>query len=156
MQFSIGCEYAVHGLLFLAMRPDQNVVLVKDIARAQHLPESYLAKVFQLLAKAGLLKSFRGAQGGYSLALPPEKITLRDVTIAIEGKTPLFKPLDARRECTFADDCLIRETFNKAEESLYRELEKVTLKEMADRASGAGNRLKWLQSDLTNINSNYI
>ncbi len=144
MQFSVGCEYAVHGLLFLGMRKENEVVLVKEIARAQNLPESYLAKVFQLLAKAGLLNSYRGAQGGYSLALPPEQITLLDVTLAIEGKTPLFKPQDDRRDCNFADDCLIREAFNKAERSLYRELEKVTLQKMVKRASCAGNRLGWL------------
>ncbi len=144
MQFSIGCEYAVHGLLFLAMRQENEVVLVSEIARAQNLPESYLAKVFQNLAKAGLITSFRGAKGGYMLALPPEKITLNDVTRAVEGNAPLFKPLDARRDCNFGSDCLIRKTFERAEKSLFSELEKVTLKEMVDRARPASDRLKWL------------
>jgi len=55
-------------------------------------PSSYLAKVFQLLAKAGLVKSFRGAKGGYRLALPPESITLKHITQAIEGANPLLQP----------------------------------------------------------------
>lgn len=145
MQFSVGCDYAIHGLLFLAMRHEDEVVLVSDIARAQNLPESYLAKVFQQLAKAGLLKSFRGAKGGYMLALPPEQITLRDVALAVEGKTPLFTPLSNKRECHFAEDCLIREAFTRAERSLFRELNKVTLKEMVERARTAAPRLKWLK-----------
>ncbi len=144
MQFSIGCDYAVHGLLFLAMKQGSETVLVNEIARAQNLPESYLAKIFQNLAKAGLVKSYRGAKGGYRLALPPDEITLRDVTEAVEGTAPLFKPLYDRRECQFGSDCLIRETFKRAEKSMYTELEKVTLQEMADRARPAGDRLKWL------------
>lgn len=144
MHFSVGCEYAVHGLLFLAMRHENEVILVSDIARAQNLSESYLAKVFQNLAKAGLLRSFRGARGGYTLALPPEEITLRRIAQSVEGSTPLFNPLSNIRDCHFATDCLIREAFNRAEKSLYRELEKVTLKEMVERARKAGPRLKWL------------
>lgn len=146
MQFSVSCEYAIHGLLFLAMRPQNEVVLVTDIARAQNLPESYLAKVFQLLAKAGLLRSFRGARGGYMLALPSEQITLKDIALAIEGNTPLFSPLSNKRECLLDSDCLIREAFSRAEKSLYHELEKVTLAEMTQRARKSKNRMKWLQN----------
>jgi Rrf2 family protein len=146
MQYSIGCEYAIHGLLYLAMRPPAEVVLVTDVANAQNLPTSYLAKVFQLLAKAGLVKSFRGAHGGYMLALPPEKITLRDVTQAIEGSTPLYNPLSSRRECGLAAECVIKEAFTRAERSMLRELEKVSLKEMMDQASSHRSSMKWLQA----------
>ncbi len=151
MQFSVGCEYAIHGLLYLAMRPENEVVLVTDVARAQNLPVSYLAKVFQLLAKAGLVKSFRGARGGYMLAQSPEKINLRDITQAIEGSIPLFSSLSSRRECTLEADCLIREAFSRAEESLYRELEKVTLREMMERAMRLKSRMKWLQTPETRL-----
>jgi Rrf2 family protein len=145
MQFSVGCEYAIHGLLYLAMQPENEIVLVTDIATAQHLPASYLAKVFQLLAKAGLVKSFRGARGGYMLAQNPAQITLRQITQAIEGAGPLYSPLSVRRECSLEAICLIREAFVRAEESLYHELEKVTLKGMTEQASHQISRMKWLQ-----------
>jgi Rrf2 family protein len=145
MQFSIGCEYAIHGLLYLAMQRPDEVVLLTDVAKAQNLPVSYLAKVFQLLAKAGLVKSFRGAHGGYMLAQTPDQITLRDVTQAIEGTTPLYSPLSSRRECGLAADCVIKEAFTRAEKSLFSELEKVTLKEMMDQAIRMRSRMKWLQ-----------
>jgi DNA-binding IscR family transcriptional regulator len=64
MQFSIGCEYAIHGLLYLAMRSPDEVILVTDVARAQNLPVSYLAKVFQLLARAGLVNLLCSVQCG--------------------------------------------------------------------------------------------
>jgi len=146
MQFSVGCEYAIHGLLYLALKPQDEVVLVTDIARAQNLPVSYLAKVFQYLAKAGLVKSFRGARGGYMLALPPEQITLRHITQAIEGTSPLYSSLSIRRECSLEPDCIIREAFIRAEKSLYLELEKVTLKEIMERANQLRSRMKWLQT----------
>jgi Rrf2 family transcriptional regulator, iron-sulfur cluster assembly transcription factor len=146
MQFSIGCEYAIHGLLYLAMQPPDEVVLVTDVAHAQNLPVSYLAKVFQLLSKAGLVKSFRGAHGGYMLALPPDQMTLRDITQAIEGNNPLYSPLSSRRDCSLAAECLIKEAFIKAEQSLFGELDKVTLKEMMDQATRRRSRMKWLQA----------
>ncbi|RJP79937.1 MAG: Rrf2 family transcriptional regulator [Candidatus Zixiibacteriota bacterium] len=146
MQFSVGCEYAVHGLLYLAMQPENEVVLVTDIARAQNLPVSYLAKVFQLLAKSGLVKSFRGARGGYMLAQPPEAITLHDITQAIEGASPLYSPLSNRRDCTLETECLIRETFLRAERAMNRELEKVSLREMTEQAGRLKDRMKWLQT----------
>ena len=144
MQFSIGCEYAIHGLLYLAMRPPEEVVLLTDVAHAQNLPVSYLAKVFQLLAKGGLVKSFRGARGGYMLAISPDRITLREIIQAIEGHSPLYSSLSSRRECELAADCVIKEAFTRAEKSLYFELEKVTLKEMMDQASSQRSRMKWL------------
>lgn len=146
MQISVGCEYAIHGILYLALQPQNEAVLVTDIAKAQNLPVSYLAKVFQLLAKAGLVKSFRGARGGYLLARDPSRITLRDVIQAIEGATPLYTSLSARRKCAADEDCLIREAFCRAEASLYRELEKVTLYEIMESANRHRSRMKWLQA----------
>jgi Rrf2 family protein len=151
MQFSLGCEYAIHGLLYLALQPPDEVVLVTDIAKAQNLPVSYLAKVFQYLAKAGLVKSFRGAKGGYMLAQPPGRITLRHITQAIDGAGPMFSPLSSRRECSAEADCLIREAFTKAEESMLHELEKVTLHEMVERARHMGSRMKWLHLPETDL-----
>jgi Rrf2 family protein len=144
MQISVGCEYAIHGLLYLALQPPDEVVLLTDVARAQNLPVSYLAKVFQFLAKAGLVKSFRGAHGGYMLAQSPDRITLRQITQAIEGAGPLFSPLSSRRDCSAEADCLIREAFSKAEESMLHELEKVTLHELVERAQTMRSRMKWL------------
>ncbi|MBU1652192.1 Rrf2 family transcriptional regulator, partial [bacterium] len=76
----------------------------------------------------------------------PEKITLRDVAIAVEGKTPLFTPLSEKRDCQLAPDCIIRQTFAKAEKSMFRELEKVTLQAMVDKANLSREKLKWLDS----------
>ena len=85
MRLTRGADYGTRGIIYLARQPANAIVLVGDIASAEQLSESYLAKIFQELAKGGLVRSHRGAKGGFSLARPPEQITLRQVIEAIEG-----------------------------------------------------------------------
>ena len=79
MRLTKAADYGARGAIHLAKRPEGTVVLVSDIATAEGLPESYLAKIFQDLAKEGIVRSHRGARGGFSLARPAGEITLRDV-----------------------------------------------------------------------------
>jgi Rrf2 family protein len=62
--------------------------MVSTIAEAQAIPPRFLAKIFQLLGKAGVVKSRRGAKGGFSLTRPASQITVKEVIEAIDG--PLY------------------------------------------------------------------
>ena len=66
--------YAIDGLLVLAAKPVGTVMLLRDIARSRHVPESFLAKIFQKLTRGGLVVSSRGAVRGYALARKPKDI----------------------------------------------------------------------------------
>src|SRR5512147_1501351 len=88
MKLTRGGEYAIRGVLYLAQQNDGKVNMLSAIAKAQDVPPRFLAKIFQALAKAGIVKSHRGAKGGFSLARPASDVTLKDVIEAIEG--PLF------------------------------------------------------------------
>ena len=79
MRLTRGADYGARGIIHLAKKPHDAVVLVGDIAAAEGLPESYLAKIFQELAREGIVRSFRGAKGGFSLGRPSDEITLRQV-----------------------------------------------------------------------------
>jgi Rrf2 family transcriptional regulator, iron-sulfur cluster assembly transcription factor len=85
MQLTRGGEYGLRGVLHLAHQGDGTISMVSAIAEAQSIPPRFLAKIFQALAKAGVVKSHRGAKGGFSLGRPASEITLRDVIEAIEG-----------------------------------------------------------------------
>lgn len=93
-----GVEYALHCLLYLSNPPDTHSLAVGDIARFQGVSETYLAKVFTRLKKAGLVRSALGAKGGYELARPPEQITFWDVAVAVEGEVHLFECWNIREK----------------------------------------------------------
>ncbi len=105
MQLTKGTEYGTRGVLHLAKLPPNSVVLVSEIAAAEELPESYLAKIFQYLAKEGIVRSHRGAKGGFSLARSADQITLREVIEAIEGPIALYRCLHPFEGCERAGDC---------------------------------------------------
>lgn len=96
--FGKGVEYALHCLLYVANPPAARGVTVADMAQFQGVSETYLAKVFTKLRKAGIVRSALGAQGGYELARAAEDITFWDVVIAVEGDVRLFECWNIRAQ----------------------------------------------------------
>ncbi|TPW20083.1 MAG: BadM/Rrf2 family transcriptional regulator [Elusimicrobia bacterium] len=125
---SKSARYALQGLIHLASRQGDGRVLVENAARALDLPPSFLAKLFQRMARKGLLASHRGPRGGYVLARAPELITLADVVSATQ------EPMGGRRECLLesggcAGDgfCAIHEDVVAAERRINDALSRITL-----------------------------
>ncbi|MGH7178491.1 MAG: RrF2 family transcriptional regulator [Tepidisphaeraceae bacterium] len=85
MIFSTTTEYAIRGLAELASRSGSGSVLLDRLVEGTDLPRDFLAKVFQRLVRAGLLRSVKGRGGGFSLARPGHEITLMQILEAIEG-----------------------------------------------------------------------
>ena len=82
------------GLMCLARRPAASVVMIDEVSREEKIPKSFAAKIFQSLAKAGLVKSNRGGGGGFTLLKPAKAITVLDVIEAIEGRIAFQRCLD--------------------------------------------------------------
>jgi Rrf2 family protein len=118
MQFSASIEYAIHGLVYLAVSRSPNAVLLSAVARATAVPESYLRKVFQLMARAGLVASHRGVKGGFTLARGAAEISLADVVQAIDGALPTYTCMREKRKCTDTDLCLVSEIFAQARQRM--------------------------------------
>ncbi|BAQ66709.1 RrF2 family transcriptional regulator [Geminocystis sp. NIES-3709] len=78
--------YAVKALLDLSLQSHHQPTSVNTIANRQNLPAPYLEKILIKIRQAGLIKSVRGSQGGYILALSPENISLGDILIAVGDK----------------------------------------------------------------------
>lgn len=85
--FSISAKgiYGVSAVLELALRHDSGAMQIRDIANAQRIPQHYLEQILVVLKRGGIVKSFRGAQGGYALAGNPGDIRLLDVITLLEG-----------------------------------------------------------------------
>jgi Rrf2 family protein len=94
MKFSKGTAYALHALIYMTRHITQLPLPTNAIAKAEGIPPGYLAKIFQKLAKASIVKATTHQGRGYTFVHPPEQITLLDIFEVFEGK-PLF------------DDCLL-------------------------------------------------
>lgn len=106
--FGKGVEYALHCLDVLSATPGASVLTIKDLAEFQGVSESYLAKVFTKLTKAGLTRSSVGAKGGYELARSVDQITFWDVVVALEGEPRLFECRNIRSGCVLYRDDLVK------------------------------------------------
>lgn len=115
----------------MAQQPSERLVLVSEISRNQNIPETFLAKIFQRLSKAGLLRSSRGSKGGFSLGKPANEITMREVIEAIEGPIALNRCLRREGECEEEEVCPIHQVWEKAQERFLEILDRTTMEDLA-------------------------
>lgn len=139
MRLSQGVEWTVHACVNLAWLPPDTAVPVTRLAEFHDLPSAYLNKHFQALARGGVVTSRPGPRGGFTLARPPDRITLLDIVDAIEGPEPAFRcteirqrgPLPAsRRDCR--TPCQIASAMHRAEQAWRDELATVSIADIAD------------------------
>jgi Rrf2 family iron-sulfur cluster assembly transcriptional regulator len=130
MRLTRGSDYGLRGMLYLAKLPLGKVALVSEVAVAENLPESYLAKIFQDLTRNGLLLSHRGAKGGFSLVRLPSEITMQDIIEAVEGPIAISPCLDEREGCVRIDDCQAYPALAAAQERLLGILGRTTLADL--------------------------
>ncbi|MBX3179173.1 MAG: Rrf2 family transcriptional regulator [Candidatus Hydrogenedentes bacterium] len=95
MNISARCEYACRAAVELGLRHGaQTTMTSQDIAERRSIPEKYLVHILLQLKRSGIVRSVRGAQGGYLLARPPEDVRLLDIVEAIDGPTLDPLPVD--------------------------------------------------------------
>ena len=85
MIYSRSAEYAIRALVRMAGLEDGAFVLVKEIAAESDIPQHFLSKILQDLARDGLLKSSKGPGGGFRLSVDAKKIPLMQIVEAIDG-----------------------------------------------------------------------
>ncbi len=132
MKLSTQADYAVRAVYELARHEPGAVVHTCDIARAQRIPAARLVKVVQDLARAGLVRTIRGQQGGVMLARPATSITVRDVYEAVEGPILLCR-CHQRVEPCGGDACDTHQFWSGVEALLTQELQTVTIAALADQ-----------------------
>lgn len=131
-RLSRGAEYAVRGILYLAMKPMGKISYVEEIATAQDVPRAYLAKIFQTLGKKGFVKSLRGPGGGFSLTRGPEEITLRDIIEAMEGPMFLNSCLIHVGYCDRDEKCPIHDVWREVQDKFMGLLSDCTFAALAE------------------------
>jgi Rrf2 family protein len=133
MQFTKAEEYGMFGVLYLADRDRSRVTPLSEISQAQDIPEKFLAKIFQSLSKAGIIRSHRGVRGGFTLAKSPEEISVKEVLETIQGPYHLMKCLNDVSACTNgrSEFCALREVLLIAEKQLVSVFEQFSLADLA-------------------------
>ena len=86
MLISRTSQYAIQALIYIALKEAGTPILSREVAEQLGVPAAYLAKIMQTLCKGGLLTSFRGRLGGFSLREPPENIDLMRILLITEGQ----------------------------------------------------------------------
>ena len=120
MQFTRASDYAVRVLGYL-VKANGSVSRSQSIAAATDIPESFLAKILGQLTRSGIVRSHRGAHGGFTLATDAAELTLLDVVEAMEGPLRLDQ-CSSPEPCRFRGDCPIEKAWAQAERSLRESL----------------------------------
>lgn len=111
MRITTLAEYGVICALHLARRASDGPITGREIADVERLPSDYVEQILLRLRRAGLVRSTRGARGGYSLARPAGEVSIRDVIEASETTTfdlhCVSHPVGEER-CSSSHDCSIR------------------------------------------------
>lgn len=146
LQLTRDGEYAVRAVLYLASQPEGRISLVNEISEAQDVPRSYLSKIMQHLTKSGLIRSRRGAKGGFSLARPAEEITLRETIEAIEGPINLNVCLIKKGECSRDEVCPVHPIWKEAQRKLFEILDSKTMADLVKDAEELHNKVHKLRN----------
>jgi len=132
MQITRQADYAVRAVYYLTQLGSENRAATSHIAKEQHIPPSFLAKIISQLSVAGLLHTSRGARGGVSLARDPQDISLLDVVEAIDGPIVLNECVADEAACTFTQDCPMRPIWCDAQKHLVGKLESTSFLDLAN------------------------
>ncbi|MCB1720216.1 MAG: SUF system Fe-S cluster assembly regulator [Rhodospirillales bacterium] len=125
-------DYAVVTLADLAQQKTPVSAVV--VAGQTRLPEPTVAKVLKLLAKAGLVQSIRGANGGYRLKKSPAQIDVAQIVTAIEGPVSLTACVEGSADiCDYQKHCTVKGRWDDVHRALREALESVTLADMMAR-----------------------
>ncbi len=117
----------------LALHYGEGPILLKDIAKRQQISGRYLEHVIVSLKVAGLVKSMRGAHGGFSLAKPPFQIRLSEIIQIVEGSIAMVECVDDPKVCSRADLCVTRDIWTEMKKAMNGVLESTTLQDLIER-----------------------
>ncbi len=131
MRISAKADYAVRATLELASAPDGMPVKGTQLAEAQDIPLQFLEHILLDLKHAGLVRTKRGARGGYWLAEDPGTVSVADVIRAVEGPLANIQDLPPEETEYRGAAELLRDVWIAVRQNLREVLENVTLEELA-------------------------
>lgn len=145
MRLSTKSRYGLRALFDMAYNCGESSAQIQNISERQQISPRYLEQIFQNLKRAGLLKSKRGPQGGYTLARKPEEITVLEILNATEQDVLMVecagttkKKKKRKQECPFEGHCVTQTVWADANTLLTELFGSLTLQTLCQRATDMG------------------
>ena len=129
--------YALKFMLNLATLPTNGRLTVAELAHKENISEKFLESIVAMLKSNGIVKSKRGAGGGYLIGNSPSKITVRSVIEAVESDSKGFQP--PYNEPALHSDSVLRAMFDEMDESVGRFFENITLASLVEKMEMQGD-----------------
>lgn len=123
-------RYGVRAALDLAIHYGKGPISLKDVAQRQSLSPKYLEQLLVALKRAGILKSIRGAYGGYELAKHPSEVRLSEVMQTLEGPISPVECLTDPEDCERVGICAARDVWKRMKTAIDSILESTTLEDL--------------------------
>lgn len=136
MKLSTKGRYGLRALIDLAKYSEIEPVSISSIAVRQGISERYLEQLMALLKKSGLVKSIRGAGGGYTLAKAADEISVGDVLRALEGNLdPVDCPaFEGDAGCESAGFCVTKHVWKRINESINQTVNEMKISELVNES----------------------
>lgn len=134
MKLSTKGRYGLRAMVDLAVNSSEDHVSLCSIAERQNVSENYLEQVFSILRKAGLVKSIKGAQGGYVLSDSPSNLKVGTILRALEGDLSVVDENDEENTASTKSIqyCIKVKVWDRMNESLNQVIDSLTLEDLAD------------------------
>ena len=133
MKLSTRGRYALRLMLDIALHPDDGSISLKSVAQRQDISVKYLEQIVTPLARGGLLRASRGAQGGYRLSRTPKEYTVGEILRTIEGSLAPVACLDSGEAyCQRLGQCVTVEVYRRIDEAIDNVIDHMTLQDLVD------------------------
>lgn len=134
MLLSTKGRYAVRIMVRLAMADDMQPQRKQAIADAENLSANYVEQIMLRLRTAGLVRSHRGARGGFTLERSPGDITVGDILDVMEGPLTVAPCQESENKCVRAAECVMQPVWKAAGEKLQNYFHSINLEMLAGQA----------------------
>jgi len=131
MLFSRPAEYAIRAMTLLASQEPGRLTGARKISDVEKIPMPFLWKVLRMLARRGLVRSFKGIRGGYELARPAGNISLNDVFLATDGADFRETCVLGLPECDNQTPCPLHEQWKQIRTEMTQMLDHTSLADLA-------------------------
>ena len=133
MKISTKGRYALRLMLDLAIHSEGSAVPLRDVAQRQEISDKYLEQIVTQLSRAGLVRSVRGAGGGYLLTRTPEGYTVGEILRVLEGSLAPVSCADGVGCCERADRCVTVEVWREIQAAVDGVVGHLTLADLVRR-----------------------
>ena len=133
MKLSTKGRYGLRALIDLAQYSENEPVSITNISDRQGISERYLEQLMSMLKKAGLVKSIRGAGGGYLLTRTPEEYTVGEILRQLEGNLAPVSCVSGGGCCGRADRCVTLEVWQQIQDAVDGVVDNITLADLVAR-----------------------